>query len=204
MDQAMTDLLLPMFNDAVEMLSLTRASFDHYEPARIDVAMALGRAIHKRERELTERLLTAPLEVDGLRFVPSHIERISDAVQGLLRCLRDKHSEAMVFTDGGMREIAQLFERAAEMLQCARDLAVTGNRVLARHVEIESMRFHDVASGFARAHEGRLLEGVCSPTASSAYLAMVDHLREVARHSRRISARILPQPPGGPAVRPAG
>ena len=82
------------------------------------------------------------------------------------------------------------------MLECARDLALTGNRVLARHVEIESMRFHDLAAVFARAHEARLVEGVCLPNASSAYLSMVDYLREVTRHSRRICARVAPQEAG--------
>ena len=196
MTHAPVNLLLPMFADALEMLSLTRASFHRYDPGPAETAIGLGRSIHKRERELTEQLIAAPPEIDGFRFVPSHLERISDAVQGLLRCLRTMDTEGMVFTEGGVREIEQLFDRSFEMLECARDLALTGNRVLARHVEIESMRFHDLASGFARAHEARLVEGVCLPNASSAYLSMVDYLREVTRHSRRICARIAPQEPG--------
>ncbi len=192
MAQNTTDLLLPMFHDVVEMLSLTRAIFRRYDAAEVDIAMALGRAIHKHERELTEHLLVNPPEIDGVRFVPSHLERISDAIQGLLRCLRTRETERMVFTEDGTHEIAQLFDRAMELLECARDLALTRNRVLAHHVEIESMRFHDLASGFARAHEARLVEGVCMPEASSAYLAMADYLREITRHSRRIAARIAP------------
>jgi Na+/phosphate symporter len=187
------ELLLPLFHDAVEMLSLTRASFRRYDAAQVDIAMALGRAIHKQEKELTEQLLANPPEIDGLRFVPSHLERISDAVQGLLRCLRTRETEAMVFTEGGAREIEQLFDRAMDLLECARDLALTRNRVLAHHVEIESMRFHDLASAFARAHEARLVEGVCMPEASSTYLSMADYLREVTRHARRICARLVPQ-----------
>lgn len=191
------DLLLPMFADALEMLSLTRASFHRYDPGPAETAMGLGRSIHKRERELTERLIASPPEIDGFRFVPSHLERISDAVQGLLRCVRTMDAEGMVFTQSGVREVEQLFDRSTEMLECARDLALTRNRVLARHVEIESMRFHDLAAGFARAHEARLVDGVCLPTASSAYLSMVDYLREVTRHSRRICGRIVPQETGG-------
>jgi hypothetical protein len=196
MTHAPVDLLLPMFADALEMLALTRASFHRYDPGPAETATGLGRSIHKRERELTEQLIAAPPEIDGFRFVPSHLERISDAVQGLLRCLRTMDTEGMAFTEGGVREIEQLFDRSFEMLECARDLALTGNRVLARHVEIESMRFHDLASGFARAHEARLVEGVCLPNASSAYLSMVDYLREVTRHSRRICARVAPQEAG--------
>jgi len=201
MTHAPVNLLLPMFADALEMLALTRASFRRYDPGPAETAIGLGRSIHKRERELTEQLIAAPPEIDGFRFLPSHLERISDAVQGLLRCLRTMDTEGMAFTEGGSREIEQLFDRSFEMLECARDLALTGNRVLARHVEIESMRFHDLASGFARAHEARLVEGVCLPNASSAYLSMVDYLREVTRHSRRICARVAPQE-AGPGRRP--
>jgi hypothetical protein len=60
----------------------------------------------------------------------------------------------------------------------------------ARHVEIECMRFQEVASSYAEAHETRLIDGVCQPQASSAYLAILDSLREVARHSRQIAHRV--------------
>ena len=192
MINATVDLLLPMFEDALQMLTLTRSSFHRYDPGSAEIAGALGQSLHKRERELTEHLVSVSSDADGVRFVPAHLERISDAAQGLLRCLRTMDGEDIVFTEGGTREVAQLFDRAVELLECARDLILTKNRVLARHVEIESMRFHDLASGFARAHEGRLLQGVCQPTASSTYLSMVDYLREVTRHARRIAARVAP------------
>ncbi len=197
MDGTSRDALLSMFQDAITMLSLTRAGFCCHDGSGLEVAAALGRAIHKRENDLTEQLLAAQPEREGLRFAPSHLERIGDAVEGLIRCVRGMESEGTVFTDNGAREVDQLFEKALELVECARDVALTGNAVLARHVEIESMRFHDTASDFARAHEARLLDGVCAPKASSAYLAMLDHLREVTRHARRITARIVavgPQP----------
>ncbi|HET7876418.1 MAG TPA: hypothetical protein VFN71_12940 [Methylomirabilota bacterium] len=194
------DLLLPMFQDTLEMLGLTWVSFRHHDPARLEIAEALGRSIHKREKDLTERLLGAEHEAGGLRFVPSHLERVGDAVEGLVRCLRTMEAEGTVFTDRGTREVTQLFERATELLECARDLTLTGNRVLARHVEIESMRFQELASDFARAHEERLIEGVCMPKASSTYLAMLDYLREITRHARRIANRVAPQEVASPRI----
>jgi Na+/phosphate symporter len=198
------ELLLPMFQDTIEMLSLSWASFRLGDPGQVDVAAALGRAIHKHEKELTERLLAAPPAGEGLRLVPAHLERVGDAVEGLLRCLRTMERESTVFTEGGTREMNQLFERSTELLECARDLLVTGNRVLARHVEIESMRFQALASEFARAHERRLLDGVCLPAASSAYLAMLDYLREVTRHARRIAARVVPREANAVSARRLG
>ncbi|MBI2529288.1 MAG: hypothetical protein HYV93_25290 [Candidatus Rokubacteria bacterium] len=184
------EALLPMFQDAVEMLARARAGFNRHDVAGLETAAALGRSIHKREKELTQEFLAAPPEPEPLRFVPGHLERMGDAIEGVLRCVRTIEAEGMVFTDRGVREINQLFDRAAELVECARDLTRTGNPVLGRHVEIESLRFQDIASDSARAHEERLIEGVCMPRASSAYLAILDYLREVARHARHIAARV--------------
>jgi Na+/phosphate symporter len=194
------ETLRPMFEDAIEMLALTWSSFRRHDTAALETAAALGRAIHKREKELTERLVAAaPEEAEYLRFIPGHLERIGDASEGVIRCLRGMEVEGTAFTERGMREVNELFERALELLECARDIMLTGNRVLGRHVEIESMRFQDRASDFARAHEERLVEGVCLPRASSAYLAILDYLRETTRHARRLAARVIGQrAPGEP------
>ncbi len=193
MTHATADLLLPMFRDVIEMLMLVSQSFRHFDEGKVETAAALGRAVHKHEKELTERLLADPPEVDGLRFVPSHLERSGDAIHGLLRCLRTMQAEGTRFTPGGEREVIELLDKTSELLECARDLVLTKNRVLARHVEIESMRFQDLTAEFARAHEQRLVQGVCMPEASSAYLSMLDYLREITRHARRIATRIVPR-----------
>ena len=189
----------PLFQDALEMLSLAWHSFRASDPAPLDTAEALGRSIRKRENELTEGLLAVRPGGENLPFIPGHLERIGDAADGMVRCLRTMHVESIAFTEGGTREVDVLFERALELTQCACDLTFTGNRVLARHIEIESMRFEDLAGGFARAHEERLIQGICQPNSSSAYLAMLDHLREVVRHARRIGTRVVPRSFAPPA-----
>ncbi len=185
------DLLLPMFEDVLQMLALTRASFNRHDAAGLETAASLGRGVHKREKELTQELLASPPESEALRFAPAHLERIGDAIEGVIRCVRTMEAEGTVFTERGEREVNELFDRATELLECARDLTRTGNPVLGRHVELESLRFQDIASEFARAHEERLIEGVCMPRASSAYLAILDYLREVARHARQLATRRL-------------
>ena len=197
------ELLYPMFQDALEMLTLTHAAFIHQDPSGLDSAAVLGRSIHKRETELTEGLLGGPAETAPLRFIPSHVERIGDALEGVIRSLREMEAEATPFTDGGIQEVRNLFDRAHGLLECARDLTRTGNQVLARHVELESMRFQEVASSYAEAHEARLIEGVCQPQASSAYLAILDSLREVTRHCRQIAHRVAATRLATPGQAPA-
>jgi len=185
------DAIRPMFQDALEMLRLTWASFRRPDVSALEKAATLGESIHTREKELT-RLLLAQSAPEQLRFVPGHLERIGDAIEGLLRCLHTMQAEGTLFTDRGVREVNRLFGKAVELLECARDLMLTGNRVLAAHVAGESGRFQELADEFARAHEERLIEGVCMPRASSAYLAILDYLREVVRHTHRIAERLAP------------
>jgi hypothetical protein len=196
------DLLLPLFSDVVDMVTLTWSSFRTRDLGPLDGAAALRRRVHAREKELTEGLLAGP---ERFRFVPGHLERVGDALEGLVRCQRTLGAEKTVFTEGGIREIDELFGRSLELLECTRDLAITGNQVLARHVEISSMRFQDVATRFAGAHEQRLIEGVCQPEASSVYLAMLDHLRDIARHTRQAAGRLAAgrTAPAGRAATPA-
>jgi Na+/phosphate symporter len=190
-----------LFQDTLEMLRLTWASFRRHDAQGLGKAEVLARDVHQREKDLTRRLLGAA-DADTLRLVPGHLERIGDAVEGLIRSIRRMEREGTVFTERGVREVDALFERTVELLECARDLARTGNRVLARHVRAEGPGFHALADDYARAHEERLIQGVCMPHASSAYLAILDYLREIVRHVRRIAER-YPAPPDAGGLAPA-
>ena len=192
-----SDLLVPIFRDARDMLLLTWAGVRAPSGAALDTAAALGRGIHKVEKELTEQLVAGSDEAAPLRLVPAHVERIADAIDGLILFCQLMEAEGTTFTARGMREINALFERAVELLECAGDLTLTGNRVLARHVELESMRFKDLVAEYARAHEDRLVDGVCRPASSSAYLGILDYLREITRHAQLIARRIAPRPVPG-------
>jgi len=130
------DAIRPMFQDALEMLRLTWASFRRPDVSALEKAATLGESIHTREKELT-RLLLAQSAPEQLRFVPGHLERIGDAIEGLLRCLHTMQAEGTLFTDRGVREVNRLFGKAVELLECARDLMLTGNRVLAAHASGE-------------------------------------------------------------------
>src|SRR5574341_651416 len=95
------DLLGPMFRDARDMLLLTWAGVRAPSAAALDTAAALGRSIHKAEKELTERLLAGSDEAAPLRLVPAHVERIGDAIEGLIRSCPQMDAEGTAFTPRG-------------------------------------------------------------------------------------------------------
>ena len=67
------DLLRPLFQDALEMLSLTWSSFRRHDSPALDKAESLARGIHAREKELTEGLLASVPESEGLPFIPGKV-----------------------------------------------------------------------------------------------------------------------------------
>jgi len=198
-----SDLLGPIFHNARDMLLLTWAGVRAPSGAALETAAALGRSIHKTEKGLTERLAAGSDVAAPLRLVPAYVERIADAINGLIRACQLMESEGTTFTARAMREVNGLFERAVELLEWAADPTLTANGVLARHVEVESIRFQDLATEYARAHEERMIEGICRPASSGAYLAILDYLREITRLSRLIAGRIAPgpAPDEGPSFR---
>ncbi len=162
------DLLVPIFRDARDMLMLTWAG------------------------------VRAPSGAGTpLRLVTWHVERIADASDGLVHACQQMEAEGTVFAAHAMREVNALFERAVGLLECTGDLTLTGSRVLARHVEAESARFEELVAEYSQAHEERIEEGVCRPASSTAYLGIIDYLREITRQSRLVALRIGPRPPSG-------
>ena len=186
------DFLVPIFRDLRDMLVLTWAGVRAPSGAALATAAALGRDIHKTERELTERLVADSDGAAPLRLVPAHVECIADALDGLVCACQLMESEGATLTARWMREVNVLFERAIELLDCEGDLTLAANRALARHVEVESRRFQRLAAEYARAHEERMGESLCHPASSNAYLAILDYLREVTRHCRLIACRLAP------------
>lgn len=196
-------LLVPVFRDARDMLMLTWAGVRAPSVAALATAAALGHAIRKTEQALILRLESGQDDGAALRQVPRHVECIAEAFDGLVRSCQLMAGEGTIFTARVMREVNALFERAVELIECVGDLTLTGNRVLARHVEAESVRFQDLVAEYFQAHEERIEEGVSHPSSSSAYLGILDYLREITRQSRLIAHRIAPRPaPGeGPLFR---
>jgi len=181
------DFLAPIFRDVRDMLVLTWVGVRAPSGAALDTAAALGRGIHETERLVADSDGAAPL-----RLVRAHVECIADAMDGLVRACQLIEAEGATLTALWMREVNVLFERVVELLECAGDMTLAATRALARHVEVESRRFQGLAAEYARAHEARMVESLCRPASSSAYLAILDYLNEVTRHSRLIACRIAP------------
>ncbi len=186
-----------MCTETVEMLRLAQEGFRQHDPAALEAAAHRGKLVHRREKELTDHAVshwhTFPREVRDILFIPTHLERIGDNVESLVRCVDMVRRERIPFTDQGASDISTLFERGIELLECVRDLIPTRNRMLMRRVVEGGEEFQTLAAGYALTHQERLIQGLCSPEASSSFLAVIDYLTEIERHTRRIVHKMTAQ-----------
>jgi hypothetical protein len=108
----------------------------------------------------------------------------------LLGSVADMLRDRVPFTERAVREIGSLFASGVELLECARDALLTENRVLLRHLLAAGAHHAQLANDYAMAHQQRLTEGVCLPHASAVYLRMLDHLKVLGHHARKIAEEL--------------
>ncbi|NIP30531.1 MAG: hypothetical protein GTN99_11020 [Candidatus Dadabacteria bacterium] len=186
-----------MFDLTIEMLSLTRLGFNKLNRDKLSESLNYGRQIHNKEKILTNNLVLELTnnkelfnELQGIDLIPTHLERIGDNIELLVRCTSNIIDEGICFSEKAIKEINTLFEIAEEMIKSTRDASITQNEFLINHINEEYDRFQDMVAEFSQWHYERLIEGICTPKSSSAYLALLDYLSEILKHLRLITQRI--------------
>lgn len=194
------DELKDMFDLTIEMLSLAHQGFKKSNYDKLSESLNYGKRIHEKEKLLTNNLviiLTKNKELfqdlQGIDFVPSHLERIGDNIELLIRCTTKIIDEGICFSDKAINEINTLFELTKEIIIIARDASINQNEFLINHMNEETRKFQHMVSEFSQWHYDRLIEGICTPKSSSLYIAILDYLSEILKHLRFISERISSQ-----------
>lgn len=193
-------LLSKLCYKAEEMLRISIKGFEKHSIKLIEEAERLAREIHYEEVDLASNLVGKAKTIDsteykkyimGLISVGSHIELIEDNVLKLLRIMRAKIDESVLFSDKAVDELEYLFTKTKEILKNTGDALVTENKTLAKHVLDEEAALRQKACDFEIVHEDRLISGVCAPKASKLYIDMVNVTREVNWHIRQVLERIF-------------
>ncbi len=190
------DETFKMFDLARDMLDSTWEGFRRQNKEKLQQAEIIGREIHAREKVLTGSIMKDyPTKEDSrleefLIFVPSHLERIGDDIELLIRSTRSIIMEGMCFSDKAIKEINSLFAKAEELLESTRNSLTTEDREQVNRVREEGIKFQEMIGEYSLTHYDRLIEGTCMPKASSIYLAILDYLSDIEKHIRKIADRI--------------
>ena len=188
--------ILKMFDLAKEMFVFTWEGFKKLDQERLREAQKIGKALHEKEKVLTHSIMTRYSRGENvsdeiaISHIPSHLERIGDNIELLLRCSASIIQDGVCFSDRAISEINTLFDKAIEILQSAGDALKTNDKKKLLNVGEEGRKFQEIIRGYSLSHYDRLIEGVCMPKASSLYLAILDYLSGIEKHIRNIVERM--------------
>ncbi|HEX9666599.1 MAG TPA: hypothetical protein VGA95_08600 [Thermodesulfobacteriota bacterium] len=188
--------ILSMFDSAEEMFLLTWEGFKRLDKDRLHKAERIGRELHGKEKMLTHAIMikySGGEEANnqiGFGYIPSHLERIGDNIELLLRCSVTIIKEGVCFSDRAIKEINTLFDKSIEILQSASDALKTNDMEKLVNIREEGRKFQEIIGGYSLSHYDRLIEGVCMPKSSSSYLAILDYLSGIEKHIRNIVERM--------------
>ena len=188
--------ILKMFDLAKEMFVFTWEGFKKLDEERLREAQKIGKELHEKEKVLTHSIMTKYSRGENLSDeitigrIPSHLERIGDNIELLLRCGGSIIQDGVCFSDRAISEINTLFDKAIEILQFAGDALMTNDKEKLLKVREEGRKFQEIIGEYSLTHYDRLIEGVCMPKASSLYLAMLDYLSGIEKHIRNIVERM--------------
>lgn len=182
---------------AVDMLGRVRHAFTSHDRADLEAAQTMGLSIRARGRTLSQQIvqrgLTTGIVLDADRerlFVPVHLERAEGHIESLIQSVRIIVEQGVPFTDRARHEIEGMIDAASDLLVDLRDLILTHNEYLRQHVIDAGRAFVARADDCAAFHQQRLIEGVCTTTASSVYLAILDALKGIEWQAGEIAQKL--------------
>jgi Na+/phosphate symporter len=176
-----------------EVLSLLYNAFIYNRQSFLREATAIIDEIKKRERELTEYLISMSDRDDTARLyapIPSHLGRIAGNLELMHRAVETKVNENLLFSDKAVSEMNFLFNRTKEVITNLSDLLLARNRFLANYIIESEKEIERTATEFATLHEERLIEGLCLPKSSGVYVMIVDSIKRIVWNAKEIAEKL--------------
>ncbi|MFA4915585.1 MAG: hypothetical protein WC560_02800 [Syntrophales bacterium] len=185
--------LYDMNKRTVECLDLLQSAFIHNSLKSLDASESKAKETHQTEKSLTQELIEKlKNNPDAFVYVsvPGHLERVGDYLEDIIGCLRTKVKDGILFSDRAISEVTFLMQKIQEVLKNIGDIIMTRNVVLGTYVKESQTEISKSANGFATMHEERLIEGLCTPRASSLFLDIIDAAKGIAWHTKKIAEKL--------------
>lgn len=187
--------LLIMVSKLMEMSRLISKSLIMPDPAKFKRIEELAAEVHEEEKILTGSLVSAPSAdpemLKALVLFPVRLERAGDFLERIANCSQIKARDGIPFSDRAQTEQTRLFGLFGDILKNFRDVLSIRNKVLLQHLQNQHKQLTQMTIDFALAHEDRLIEGLCSPKASSLYIDILDSAKSANQQIRSMSHSLL-------------
>lgn len=183
-----------MGNNAGKCITLLQNAFIYNSADPLKGCFAQVEAIKMKEPELTAKIVALAKDNPELKQyvpVPVQLLRIGESLEKLAKAIGKKNKDGILFSDRAVTETVFLLQRLSEILKPVVDMILTRNKFLDRYIQESETGIAKDADEYATLHEERLIAGECLPMASSIYISMLDAIKNVAWHSKEISAKLV-------------
>jgi Na+/phosphate symporter len=182
--------LLIMCTKLIEMAELCRKNLILFDEKKSERCDTLGKEVHQEEKGLTGDLVCYPSTTGDilktLVLFPGRLERAGDLLESIAKVSGIKNRDGIPFSDKAQAELAKLFGVFNLELKNFKELLRTLSKPLLEEILSQSKEVARMTVDFALAHEERLVDGLCSPKASSLYLDILDSVKNANQHIREM------------------
>jgi Na+/phosphate symporter len=198
MDRDVGEMMIKVCQSLIEMLELSFQGFRKQTEGSLRGVDLVKKKVRNYSSELAHYLIlkSSPYEKGkewGKPYLSmaSCLDRISYNIEGIAEQLKNKAQNEILFSDQAVKEINLVFQEAMDLLERLPDLILTPSKLFAQNIGEQVRSVLKILNGYSEGHEERLIQGVCTPTSSPVYLAILESLKGIIVHTLEVSGKIV-------------
>jgi Na+/phosphate symporter len=198
MDKEIKGKMVRVCQNLMKMLNLASVAFREPTGKSFKEAEEVKDTILQYSSELTSFIISkSPSSEKGKGWakpylsIASSFDRMTYNIEGILDRIRGKSENHILFSDGAVKEVNDIFQEAMRLLEYLPNLITTENKLLGQRIGEEGKSVFEIVNTYSEEHEERLIQGVCEPKHSPVYLGILESLKGVMVHTLEVSGKIV-------------
>jgi Na+/phosphate symporter len=198
MDKEIKGKMVLVCQNLMKMLNLASAAFREPTGKSFKEAEEVKDTILQYSSELTSFIISkSPSTEKGKGWakpylsIASSFDRMTYDIEGILERVRGKSENHILFSDGAVKEVNDIFQEAMRLLEYLPNLITTENKLLGQRIGEEGRSIFEIVNTYSEEHEERLIQGICEPKHSPVYLGILESLKGVMVHTLAVSGKIV-------------
>jgi Na+/phosphate symporter len=198
MDKEIKGKMVLVCQNLMKMLNLASVAFREPTGKSFKEAEEVKDTILQYSSELTSFIVSkGPSTGKGKGWakpylsIASSFDRMTYDIEGILERVRGKSENHILFSDGAVKEVNDIFQEAMRLLEYLPNLITTENKLLGQRIGEEGKSVFEIVNTYSEEHEERLIQGICEPKHSPVYLGILESLKGVMVHTLEVSGKIV-------------
>ena len=198
MDKEIKGKMVLVCQNLMKMLNLAFVAFREPTGKSFKEAEEVKDTILQYSSELTSFIISkSPSSARGKGWakpylsIASSFDRMTYNIEGILERVRGKSENHILFSDGAVKEVNDIFQEAMRLLEYLPNLITTENKLLGQRIGEEGKSVFEIVNTYSEEHEERLIQGICEPKHSPVYLGILESLKGVMVHTLAVSGKIV-------------